>query len=99
MPFRAVIAGLAVATGGLRSLCPVVTKKWAPFHRHLLLIRQTPPTAFAGQNTAAECAIRKFSSPGLIGLIVRATRPFFCEAAKARGLSYGGSSCRASRWW
>src|ERR1700720_2359302 len=47
----------------------------APLHRHRLLIGQTLPTAFAVQNTAAECAIRKFSSPGLIGLIVRASRP------------------------
>jgi hypothetical protein len=30
----------------------------APLRRHRLLIGQTPPTAFAVQNTAAECAIQ-----------------------------------------
>src|SRR5258707_127721 len=47
----------------------------APLRCHLFLIRQTPPTAFAVRSSSSRCHCKTFSSPGLIGLIIRTTRP------------------------
>jgi hypothetical protein len=45
----------------------------APLRCQLFL--KTLPTAFAGKSSSSRCHSRKFSSPGLIGLIIRAPRP------------------------
>jgi hypothetical protein len=52
------------------------------------LITQTPPTAFAAQRSSPRCHTKTFSSPGLIGLIIRATRPLIARPKKLKASTW-----------
>jgi hypothetical protein len=72
----------------------------APLRCHLLLISFDPVDAahgFRSPEFVVKMSYQDIQLTGLDRADYSRNSTIFCEAEKAKGLKYGGSSCRASR--